>query len=92
MDLRIHRVYEPDGGARGKRVLVDRVWPRGIKKESLHLDAWMPELGPSPALRRWFGHRPERWDESGVATGRSWSNQSNDATCRSYWHSPPGAR
>jgi uncharacterized protein YeaO (DUF488 family) len=63
MDLHLHRVYEPEVDARGKRVLVDRVWPRGIKKESLHLDRWMPELGPSPALRRWFGHRPERWDE-----------------------------
>jgi uncharacterized protein YeaO (DUF488 family) len=63
VDVRLHRVYEPDEGAPGKRVLVDRVWPRGIKKESLHLDRWLPELGPSRDLRRWFGHRPERWEE-----------------------------
>lgn len=63
VDVRLHRVYESDEGAPGKRVLVDRVWPRGIKKESLHLDRWLPELGPSPDLRRWFGHRPERWEE-----------------------------
>ncbi len=63
VDVRLHRVYESDQGAPGKRVLVDRVWPRGIKKESLHLDRWLPELGPSGDLRRWFGHRPERWEE-----------------------------
>ena len=63
LDVRLHRAYEPDEGAPGKRVLVDRVWPRGIKKESLHLDRWLPELGPSRELRRWFGHRPERWEE-----------------------------
>jgi uncharacterized protein YeaO (DUF488 family) len=63
LEVRLHRAYEPDEGPPGKRVLVDRVWPRGIKKESLHLDRWLPELRPSRDLRRWFGHRPERWEE-----------------------------
>ncbi len=62
LDVRLQRVHEPDEGAPGKRVLVARVWPRGIKRESLHLDRWLPELGPSRDLRRWFGHRPERWE------------------------------
>ena len=47
----------------GQAVLVDRVWPRGIKKEQLDADIWLREIGPSDALRAWFGHRPERWDE-----------------------------
>lgn len=52
-------------GTRGKeyRVLVDRIWPRGIKKETLMLDRWWKELAPSTELRRWFNHQPERWNE-----------------------------
>lgn len=59
----IARAYdapEPDGRF---RVLVDRLWPRGVKKEELKLDAWMKELAPSADLRRWFNHDPRRWDE-----------------------------
>lgn len=55
-----------EGAGRGrprKRVLVDRLWPRGIPKEDLQADLWLPGLAPSAGLRRWFGHRPERWDE-----------------------------
>jgi len=44
-------------------VLVDRVWPRGVSKEKAAVDLWMKEIGPSTGLRKWFGHRPERWDE-----------------------------
>lgn len=47
----------------GKRVLVDRVWPRGVSKDELHLDLWLRELGPSTELRKWFGHKTERWAE-----------------------------
>lgn len=58
----IQRVY--DGAPpKGKAVLVDRVWPRGIKKEKLGGALWLRELGPSDELRGWFGHRPERWEE-----------------------------
>ncbi|MBO0682444.1 MAG: DUF488 family protein [Candidatus Dormibacteraeota bacterium] len=63
--LRLRRVYDPpaSGRASGRRVLVDHVWPRGIRKEDLGADLWLRELGPSDGLRRWFGHRHERWDE-----------------------------
>jgi len=60
--VRIQRVYEGKPTS-GKVVLVDRLWPRGIKKEQLGTDLWLREIGPSDELRRWFGHRPERWDE-----------------------------
>ena len=62
-DVRLQRVYGDLSSTAGRRVLVDRVWPRGLRKESLALDAWIRELGPSDELRRWFGHRPERWEE-----------------------------
>ncbi len=59
----IKRAYEEPKPDDGYRVLVDRLWPRGIKKESLKLDAWLKELAPSTELRRWFGHDPARWEE-----------------------------
>lgn len=61
--IRLERVYDRLPPSGGKRVLVDRVWPRGLKKESLALDFWLRELGPSDELRRWFGHRTDRWEE-----------------------------
>ena len=62
LDVRVCRIYEPPGDD-GLRVLVDRLWPRGMTRERAALDAWMPVLAPSAALRRWFGHDPERWHE-----------------------------
>lgn len=62
-DVRLLRVYGRGAPTAGKRVLVDRLWPRGVKKEALALDLWLPEVGPSNELRGWFGHRPERWEE-----------------------------
>lgn len=62
-EIRIQRVYDVEQPGIGKRILVDRVWPRGLKKEALHLDAWLRELGPSNELRKWFGHDPARWEE-----------------------------
>ncbi len=59
----IKRVYETPHSSDGRRILVDRLWPRGLKKEAAKLDDWMKELAPSDELRRWFGHRPERWAE-----------------------------
>ena len=61
--IRLQRVYDRTPVAGGKRVLVDRIWPRGIKKEDLHLDLWLKDLAPSTALRKWFGHDPARWEE-----------------------------
>jgi uncharacterized protein YeaO (DUF488 family) len=61
--IQIKRVYEAAASEDGKRFLVERLWPRGIKKSELRIDAWLKELGPSTSLRKWFGHDPKRWDE-----------------------------
>lgn len=61
--LRLRRAYEAPAPDDGYRVLVDRVWPRGRSREALQLDEWLRELGPSDALRHWFGHDPARWEE-----------------------------
>jgi uncharacterized protein YeaO (DUF488 family) len=63
LDIRIKRAYEPPAPADGARVLVDRLWPRGVSKKTLALDRWDKEIAPSDALRRWFGHDPARWEE-----------------------------
>lgn len=63
MKLRLKRVYEPPAEDDGFRVLVDRLWPRGLKKERAAVDLWLKEIGPSAGLRKWFGHDPERWGE-----------------------------
>jgi uncharacterized protein YeaO (DUF488 family) len=62
-NIRLQRAYDEPGPDDGRRVLVDRVWPRGRTKEHLRLDAWERDLGPSTGLRVWFGHDPERWLE-----------------------------
>jgi uncharacterized protein YeaO (DUF488 family) len=59
----IKRAYEPAGAEDGMRFLVDRLWPRGISREALRLDAWLKEVAPSDGLRRWFGHDPAKWVE-----------------------------
>jgi uncharacterized protein YeaO (DUF488 family) len=61
--LTLKRAYDPPGAGDGKRFLVERLWPRGIKKEALQLDAWLKEVAPSDKLRRWFGHDPAKWEE-----------------------------
>lgn len=61
--IRIKRVYEPVEPADGKRFLVERLWPRGIRKESLRMTGWIKDAAPSHALRRWFSHDPARWRE-----------------------------
>lgn len=58
----IKRAYEAADDQDGYRILVDRLWPRGIKKDDLHFDLWCKQLAPSPELRKWFGHKPERWE------------------------------
>ncbi|MDH3734417.1 MAG: DUF488 family protein [Gemmatimonadota bacterium] len=57
------RVYEPADSEDGYRVLVDRVWPRGVSRDRAAVDEWLRDAGPSDELRKWFGHRPERWPE-----------------------------
>jgi uncharacterized protein YeaO (DUF488 family) len=61
--IRIKRAYEPPARGDGRRVLVERLWPRGMKKEALAADAWLKDVAPSTTLRKWFGHRVERWEE-----------------------------
>jgi uncharacterized protein YeaO (DUF488 family) len=63
MSIKIKRAYDPPAASDGARVLVDRLWPRGVKKEKLRLDECMKEIAPSPELRTWFGHKPERFAE-----------------------------
>ena len=59
----IKRAYEAPSRNDGTRILVDRIWPRGLKKENLRIEQWMRELGPSTELRRSFGHDPNRWED-----------------------------
>ena len=61
--IQIKRSYEPPAREDGVRILVERLWPRGMKKEALHADAWLKDVAPSTELRQWFGHRTERWGE-----------------------------
>lgn len=61
--IKVKRAYEPPAEADGHRYLVDRVWPRGVKKEALALDAWNKDVAPSTALRKWFNHDAEKWGE-----------------------------
>ena len=61
--LKLKRVYEPAARSDGRRILVDRLWPRGLTKEKAALDEWMKEIAPSTELRRWFAHDPEKWPE-----------------------------
>ncbi len=61
--INLKRAYDAAEPTDGYRILVDRLWPRGIRKEALPLDAWEPTLAPSGALRKWFGHDPARWSE-----------------------------
>lgn len=61
--IKIKRAYEPVNEADGKRVLVDRLWPRGISKEKAKIDEWMKDIAPSNELRKWFNHDPEKFEE-----------------------------
>lgn len=61
--IRIKRAYEPASAEDGRRFLVERLWPRGMKKEALEMEAWLKDVAPSTELRKWYGHRVERWPE-----------------------------
>jgi uncharacterized protein YeaO (DUF488 family) len=62
MKIVTRRIYDDLAGEGGYRVLVDRLWPRGLRKKQVHVDLWLKEIGPSDALRKWFGHEPARWE------------------------------
>ena len=61
--IHLARAWDDPAAMTGARLLVDRVWPRGVTKDKLRLDAWLRDIAPSSALRKWFGHDPARWDE-----------------------------
>ncbi len=60
--LKVKRIYELSAASDGYRVLVDRVWPRGLSKQDVEIDLWLRDIAPSTELRQWFGHQPRRWD------------------------------
>lgn len=61
--IKLKRAYEPPEKADGARILVDRLWPRGVSKSSARIDLWLKEIAPSDGLRKWFGHDPAKWSE-----------------------------
>ena len=63
MKIKIKRVYEKPEKGDGIRILVDRLWPRGLTKEKADIDLWLKEIAPSTELRKWFGHDPDKWNE-----------------------------
>ncbi len=63
MTILLKRAYEPPGPDDGLRVLVDRLWPRGVSKDAARIDWWFKDIAPSTSLRKWFGHDPLKWDE-----------------------------
>ena len=79
--IRVKRVNDPHEPDDGPRFLVDRLWPRGMRKENLHHDGWLREVAPSKALRLWFGHDPAKWEEF-------WCSYSAELEANSEsWHS-----
>ncbi|HLQ86212.1 MAG TPA: DUF488 domain-containing protein [Salinisphaeraceae bacterium] len=62
-EIRLKRAYDDAADNDGTRILVDRVWPRGVSKEKARLDDWLKDVAPSTELRKWFGHDPDKWDE-----------------------------
>jgi uncharacterized protein YeaO (DUF488 family) len=63
MTIDVKRAYDPSAKSDGHRILIDRIWPRGVTRDDLRIDAWLKDLAPSTALRKWFGHDPAKWDE-----------------------------
>ena len=63
MAIQLKRVYEAPSASDGTRILVDRLWPRGLTKENAHVDLWLKEVAPSTVLRKWFAHDPAKWTE-----------------------------
>jgi uncharacterized protein YeaO (DUF488 family) len=63
VSIRLKRAYDKPAKADGRRILVDRIWPRGLTKKDARIDEWLKEIAPSTGLRKWFGHDPSRWEE-----------------------------
>ena len=80
--ISLKRAYEPAAPRDGYRVLVDRLWPRGVSKQALPLDLWDKDLAPTPKLRQWFGHDPEKWVEFSRQYRRELSSAAQKARLR----------
>ncbi|MDR7031384.1 DUF488 domain-containing protein [Mesorhizobium sp. BE184] len=76
-DIATKRIYEPAAKTDGQRVLVDRVWPRGVSKDEAALTLWLKDIAPSTELRKWFDHKPERWDEFRKRYGKELAGKGN---------------
>ncbi len=63
VDLRLKRAYEPPAASDGSRILVERLWPRGVSKDKARLDLWLRDIAPSPELRKWYSHETSKWEE-----------------------------
>lgn len=75
MSIQLKRVYDKPAKADGRRILVDRIWPRGLRKKDAGIDEWFKEVAPSTGLRKWFGHDPSRWEEFKKRYFRELDNQ-----------------
>ena len=78
MEIAVKRVYETPAKSDGMRILVERLWPRGLTKEKASIDLWIKEIAPSTALRQWFGHVSEKWDEFCTRYWEELSKNSNN--------------
>lgn len=85
MNITIKRIYDPKEPGDGYRVLVDRLWPRGISKEKASWDEWLKNIAPSTALRQWFAHDPVRWDAFRKSTTRNWMETEKPFPICSGW-------
>ena len=77
--IMVKRVYDPVSEGNGERILVDRLWPRGVTKEAARISSWMKELGPPTELRKWFDHDPSRWEEFRTCYMRELQSPDNQA-------------
>lgn len=77
MPIALKRAYDPAAPGDGRRILVDRVWPRGVTKDDLRIDVWRKDLAPSTGLRKWFGHDPKKWDVFKERYGRELEQQAD---------------
>ncbi|WP_315975702.1 DUF488 domain-containing protein [Phyllobacterium sp. A18/5-2] len=96
-NVKLKRIYEPPAANDGMRILVDRIWPRGVSKKDAALDLWMKEIAPSTELRKWFAHDPARWNEFRQRYAREVKqNHALSINCapsrkmrKSHWFMPP---
>ena len=82
MQVKLKRAYEKPGPEDGTRVLVDRLWPRGMSKEEAHIDIWLKEIAPSHKLRKWFGHERGKWEAFKRSYFRELEDAGNEAATR----------